>query len=587
MATRALAAPAKSDGERLTELLDQLMQEALTNSPQLMTFTGMDTGANAGAKRRLDDRSAAGLALTRELFEKMKRHLAEFEPDKLRGMDLVNHRSAEYLTQTTLQSFTFGYGDPGAGGAVPYIVSQLSGNYRNIPSFLGSQHSVGNTADAEAYLERLAAFGVTLDQETVRLKEDFGRGVVPPDFILRSTLTQLDGMYVPAPSRSELVANLLTRTASKHIAGDWEARATKLVADSVYPAMRRQADALRAALPKATADAGVWHLPRGDEYYRFAVRSFTTSDMSGEEIHALGLELVRKLTGEAQAIVEARGLKEGTVAQRVATLRKEQSQLYPNDDSGRAQILADMRKMVDAIAARLPAYFGALPRAPVEILRVPESIQSGSPGGYYTPPTVGGARPGMFYINLRDVHEWPKFDVPTLVYHEVSPGHHLQNALATEATGIPLMRKLPLFSGYSEGWALYSEQLADEMGMYQGDPLGRLGYLMSLLFRATRLVVDSGLHHKRWTREQAIRYMVDTLGDKESSVTREVERYCVQPGQASSYMLGHQVWTRSRAAARARLGTRFDLKRFHDAGLTSGTMPLTVLEQLFADWTVS
>jgi uncharacterized protein (DUF885 family) len=356
------------------------------------------------------------------------------------------------------------------------------------------------------------------------------------------------------------------------------------VADQVYPAMRRQQAILHEALSSATSDAGCWRLPDGERYYRFAIRSFTTTDMSGPEIHSLGLDLVARLSSQADAILKAQGLSKGSVAERLAAVRRDPAQLYANDDTGRARLLDDANAMADAIRRRLPEYFGSLPQAPVEIRRIPAAIEAGAPGGFYEPPTVDGSRPGVFYINLRDMAEMARFDLPTLVYHEVVPGHHLQNALNLEAKGVPLMRRMPLFSGFSEGWALYAEQLADEMGVYADDPLGRLGYVASLLFRAARLVLDSGLHHQRWSREKAVRYMIDTLGEAEATAITEVERYCVQPGQASSYMLGHQVWTKAREDAKSRLGSRFDLRAFHDAGLLAGSMPLAVMEAHLANW---
>ena len=573
-----------ADGPRLTALMDKAMQDALSASPQLMTLTGLDTGANAPAKRRLDDRSAAGPAKMKALFAQMAVDLRQFDPASLHGGDLLNYRTAAYLADVTLQGYDFPYGDPGVGGAVPYIVSQLSGNYRSIPGFLGTQHTISSADDAEAYLDRLAAFGPSLDQESERVRADFARGAAPPDFILRTTSGQIAAMLSPTPDRSELVTNLTRRTTEKGLGGDWQARASKIVEAAVYPALRRQLDLQQQALPTASHDAGCWRLPQGEAYYRFAVRSFTTTDMSGDDIHRLGLERVAELTARADKILKAQGLSQGSVGQRISALRRRPDQLYPNTEAGRAQLLADMNGMAEAMRKRLPQYFGALPQAPVEIARVPTTIEAGAPGGSYQPGSVDGSRPGIFYINLRDTAEQPRLDLPTLVHHEVLPGHHLQIALAMEAKGLPLMRRMPLFSGYSEGWALYAEQLSDEMGAFETDPLGRLGYLASLLFRAARLVVDSGLHHKRWSREQAIGYMVDTLGDKETSVAREVERYCVQPGQASSYMLGHQVWVEARESARARMGAAFDIRAFHDAGLLYGAVPLSVLSAHLDGW---
>ncbi|NEX92365.1 DUF885 family protein [Caulobacter sp. 17J65-9] len=586
-ASAACALPAASAFARtdaLTQMLDDTVVRALNDSPQLMTLTGLDTGANAAARGRLDDRSPVGLERSRALFADLAKGLARYDPKTLTGADWVNHQSAAYLADTTLQSFSFPFGDPNVGVASPYIVSQLSGAYRSVPSFLATQHPIGSAADAEAYLSRLSAFAVLLDQETARVKADFAKGAVPPDFVLKTTLSQFAAMTGGPAAQSELVTALTRRTSAKQIPGDWEKRAAAIVEKEVHPALKRQADLLSSALPRSTSDAGVWRLPDGEAYYRFAVRTATTTDLSGEEIHRLGLELVADLTAKADAILRARGLTQGTVAQRIAALRRDPAQLYSNDDAGRAALIADLQRMTGAMQARLPKWFGQLPKASVDVARMPASIEAGASGATYQPPSLDGSRPGLFSINLRNLSEWPRFDLPTLVYHEAIPGHHLQNALMIEAAGLPMLRRMPLFSGYSEGWALYAEQLADEMGVYADDPLGRLGYHASMLFRAARLVVDSGIHHKRWSRAQAVAYMSETLGDAETSTAREVERYCVQPGQASSYMLGWRVWTEARTRAQARLGSRFDIRTFHDKGLLAGSMPLDVLARVIDDW---
>jgi uncharacterized protein (DUF885 family) len=282
--------------------------------------------------------------------------------------------------------------------------------------------------------------------------------------------------------------------------------------------------------------------------------------------------------------MRAQGLTQGTVGQRQSGMSKEARFNYPNTDAGKAQLLADLNKQIEAVNRVLPNYFGRLPKANVEVRRVPVDIEAGAPGGYYQSPTLDGSRPGAYYINLRDTAEWPRWSLPTLTYHEANPGHHWQITLALEAEGIPMIRKVTGFSAFSEGWALYAEQLADEIGMYDNDPWGRIGYLQSFLFRAVRLVVDTGLHHKRWSREQAIRYMTEHLGEPESSHVTEVERYCVWPGQACSYKVGQTEWVRLREDARGRLGARFDIKGFHDTALASGNMPLKVLENVVADW---
>lgn len=289
-----------------------------------------------------------------------------------------------------------------------------------------------------------------------------------------------------------------------------------------------------------------------------------------------GLKLVDDLTARCDEKMRAQGLTKGTVGEQFRALYDEPKYRYANTDDGKAKLLADLNLKVQAVQARLPQYFGVLPKAKVEIRRIPAYTEAGAPGGYYQPGSLDGSRPGAYYINLRDTAEVPSWTLSTLTYHEAIPGHHLQLSIAIEAP-LPLIRKFSFFSAYIEGWALYSEQLAQEMGMYQSDPLGEIGYLHDALFRAVRLVVDSGLHAKRWSREKAIAYYVATLGDKDASATTEVERYCVEPGQACGYMLGKLTWLRERARAKTALGDKFDIRHFHDAGLTNGAVPLDVL----------
>lgn len=574
------AAPANE----LTQLLDGILQRALLELPQLLTSVGLDTGDHAGARSRLNDRSPQARSRMRGLFEEMKSGLGRFDPATLQGMDWINHQAALYLADTALAAHGFRFGDPDVGPSIPYVVSQLSGAYRSVPGFLASQHPLADRADAQAYLARLSAFAAVLDQETDWVRSDHAKGAVPPDFVLRTTLRQFDAMLAPAPEASELVTALKRRTAAAGIEGDWEARATRIVGAEVYPALRRQAAVLRSALDKAPAAAGVWRLPEGERYYRHAVRAATSTELSGEEIHRLGLDLVKRFSALAESILRQQGLTRGSVAQRLAALRRSRDQLYANDDGGRRALLADLERRMEDLQSRLPDFFGRLPRTAVRVQRMPVAIEAGAPGATYQPGSLDGKRPGLFEINLRNLAEWPRFDLPTLVYHEALPGHHLQNTLRNEAEGLPMLRRMPLFAGYQEGWALYAEQLADEMGVYRDDPLGRLGYAASMLFRAARLVVDSGLHHKRWTREQAVAYMSRTLGDAPSAVVREVERYCVQPAQASSYMLGWRAWTQARDQARSAMGGRFDIRAFHDTGLLSGDMPLDLLGRVVERW---
>ena len=586
-ALSAFAAPAQSaGGARVTALLDRMMQEFLASSPEFMTTLGLDSGPAAAVRSKLDDRSQAFTDQMFAAFRGYGQELATVDRAALSGMDAVNYDTTKFVVDGAAQADAFDYGIQSAvGGANPYVVSQLTGAYSSVPQFLDTQHQVRTVADAETYLDRLAAFAEVLDVETERTRADYAKGATPPDFVLRRTGEQFAATLGIAPGQSGLTTSLARRAAEADLPGDWAARAEAIVRDAVYPAMQRQADVVAAALPGASSDAGCWRLPDGEAYYRYGVLSYTTTDMSGDEIHRVGQEQVAELTARADEILKAQGLTQGSVGERIASVGRRPDQLYPNTDAGKAQLIADLNGQMARMQQRLPEVFGRLPRASVEIRRVPVEIEAGAPGGSYQLPALDGSRPGAYYINLRDTAETPRFTLPTLTYHEASPGHHFQIAVALEAEGIPLLRKMPLFSGYTEGWALYAEQLADEMGVYADDPWGQLGYLQSFMFRAARLVTDSGLHHKRWSREQAVRYMVETLGDAETTLTTEVERYCVWPGQACSYKLGHTVWERTRDRARAALGDRFDIRGFHDTALAAGAIPLQTLESLMADWT--
>ena len=416
------------------------------------------------------------------------------------------------------------------------------------------------------------------------MRHDVGLGVVPPDFILRKTLIQLKALRDQPATQSNLVQSLVRRTREKGIAGNWEASATAAYQTRIQPAIDRQMELLSGLLPKSSPQAGVERLPGGGQaFYELSLKSWTTSDMAPADIHRLGLQLVAEQSAQIDTILKAQGYSQGTVGQRLRALYDDPKYRYPNTDAGKDQLIAHLNQLVQKMQARLPQYFGVLPKARLEIHRVPKATEAGAPGGYYESGALDGSRPGVYYINLRDTAETPSWTLPTLTYHEGIPGHHLQGSLAIEA-GLPLIRKIQFFSGYGEGWALYCEQLAVEMGAYDDDPLGHVGQLHDSVFRAVRLVVDTGLHSQGWSREQAIRYYTGAIGDPEASATTEVERYCVWPGQACSYMLGKIVWLRQRARAKQALGPRFDIRKFHDAGLLSGAMPLSVLDTRIGEY---
>ncbi|MFC5372325.1 DUF885 domain-containing protein [Brevundimonas faecalis] len=583
LAQTAGAPAAGAASAQFLALLDKIAQEMILSDPETLTMLGMDRGPMAQARFKLSDRSQAKVDADKVKFTDAMKAVKAIDRKALGTDEQVYYDTLEFFGDTVMDGYRFPYG--GGFSPSPYVVSQLGGAYQQIPDFLDSQHRLDTPDDAEAYLSRLSDFAKGLDDERARMLAEFAAGAVPPDFVIDRTLTQMGAITGTPAVDSVMTRSLARRTAANNIPGEWAAKAQAILTNEVYPAIQRQADALKAVRPNATHDGGVWRLPDGEAYYRFGLKYYTTSSMTPDEVHQMGLEQVAEISARTDALLKAQGMTQGSVGARVAALGKDPRFLYPNTDAAKEELIKELNAQMVAIQARMPEYFGRLPKSPCDIKRVPVAIEAGAPGGYYQSPALDGSRPGAYYINLRDTAEWPKWTLPTLTYHEAVPGHHFQIALQQEKPDTPLLMKVMGFSAYSEGWGLYAEQLADEIGAYENDPFGQIGYLQSLMFRAARLVVDSGLHHKRWSREQGIRYMVDTLGDQESSIATEVERYCVWPGQASSYKVGHTTWVRLREDAKRRLGARFDIKGFHDTGLNLGGVPLTVLERAMNAWT--
>jgi uncharacterized protein (DUF885 family) len=383
-------------------------------------------------------------------------------------------------------------------------------------------------------------------------------------------------LHAPA-DKSTLVSSLADRAKAKGIAGDWQAQATAVYLQKVLPALERQMALLESMKPKAVHDAGVWRLPDGEAYYALALQTRTTTTMSPAEVHEMGLDQTRELSARADVLFKKIGMTQGTVGERYAALYKVEKYIYPNNDAGKAKEIADLNKLVQAMQKRLPEYFGALPKTPLEIRRIPASTEAGA-STHYTNGSLDGTRPGIYWLNLRDTGEAPYWDMPTTTFHEGIPGHHLQLTLQQQAD-LPMIRKAGGFGAYIEGWALYSEQLAQEMGVYADDPAGELGYIHDALLRSGRLVTDTGIHALRWSREKAVETLSGIEGDPPAYAGQEIERYSVNPGQACSYMVGKLTILRLRDKAKAALGPRFDIRQFHDAVLLAGSMPLTVLEQ--------
>jgi uncharacterized protein (DUF885 family) len=560
----------------LRAMLDRFFYARLQDSPEQATSLGLDTGARAALKSKLGDTSRAGQA---RQFARARQELAALKTiprDTLSEAGKLDYNVVAYGLERVIAGERYSYG-ASAGRYAPYVLTQLTGAYRDVPDFLANQHRVANAADADAYVARVEAFAGAIDAETERQREDAGKGVFAPDYILDTTLKQLAAVRDNAPDATGPVTDLAAKLKSAGLPPERVTVVAKLMGERVFPALDRQRALVTELRGRAGHDAGVWRLPDGDAYYAAAASAATTVEMTGDEIHKLGLAQVAEIGARIDGILRSQGLTQGSVGERLVALNKRPDQLYPNTDPGREQLLQQLRGQIAAMTKRLPEQFAVLPRAPVEVRRVPEAIQAGAPGGYYQSASLDGTRPAIYFINLRDTFDRPKFGLATLSYHEAVPGHHLQVMSALESEDIPLIRRRGFYSGYSEGWALYAEQLADEMGLYEGDPLGQVGYLQSLLFRATRLVVDSGMHAKRWSREKATDYLIATTGIARGRSQGEIDRYTVWPGQACSYKIGHTIWVRLRNEARRKAGAAWDPKAFHRV-LTLGAMPLTVLE---------
>jgi len=573
------------EAARARAIYDDVFNAVLVATPQLATTLGLDVGAYASARSKLDDRSRAGRLQMLGPLASAWPQLQTVEADRLAGRDQSDFAAVTWLASISREIAAVPFGGVDAFGfPVPYVLSQITGAYQSVPDFLASQHPLESDSDAEAYLSRLQAFAQVLQDESDRVRDDLARGIVPPDFVTAKTLAQLELLRAQRGEQAGLVATLVKGTRAKNIAGDWGRRAAQVVDGPVARALDQQIALVREQRSRATHEAGMRGRPGGEGYYELCLRYQTSTRLTPDQAHELGLAQVAEISAAADEVLKSQGAAQGSVGARLVALGREPRWLYPNTDEGRARLIADLNLQVEAIRKRLPELFVVLPRTPVEVRRVPPEIELGAPRGYAQSGSLDGTRPGAYYINLADTTVWPKWALPTLTYHESLPGHHLQGTLALESEGTPLLlRTLPM-NAYAEGWALYAEQLADEIGMYRDFPIGRLGLLQSFLYRAVRIVVDTGMHWKGWSREQAIDYMGDKVGLAPGAVENEIDRYCVWPGQACGYKIGHLEIVRLRQSAQQRLGERFDLRSFHDVILRGGAMPLEVLEQVVDEW---
>jgi uncharacterized protein (DUF885 family) len=566
----------------LARQLQRIADQLLAEYPQNATILGIAKNKLAPLAHEWQDQTPAGFAKRKENISSRLGALRKMDLRDLSNPDKLNGSVALQAHELAEAGYAFEYGDPlvldpnNGFRNTPYVVNQLGSSYSDLPDFLESRHTIASAEDALAFADRVDAYARNIDGETERLKHDRRIGVIAPDFNLDKTIAIIGGGASEKPDQSAVLATFKEKMGEAKLSDDTlTERVRQAMATKVIPALQRQVEELKAHRAAATSDAGVWHIKDGEAYYRWALKAGTTTNRTPDDIHKLGLDQVKEIQSRMDAIMRKQGLTGGTVGQRMAALGKDPKQLYPNTAAGREQLLAYLNGRIEDIRMRLPRAFATMVPGNLIIKRVPPSIEAGAPGGYAAAGSIDGKVPGQYYINLRDTSEWPKFSLPTLCYHEGIPGHIWQGDYANR---MPLIRSMLAFNAYSEGWALYAEQLADELGVYADDPLGQLGYLQSMGFRACRLVVDTGLHAMKWTRDQAIDWFVTTNGDPRSSVEKEVDRYCAMPGQACGYKVGQLEIVRLRDKAKAALGSKFDLRRFDDAVVLGGSVPMTLLE---------
>ena len=566
--------------------INKVTLQLAIDSPELLTYLGaidntpldFHSGKLADYTKEEEERSIAKLRNARE-------GLDDYGPDGLSGQELLTWKIAAWFFDDQLRQAELRYSG--------YRVNQISGVTVNMPQFLTDTHVIKNKRSVRRYLSRLAEFGRVLRETHERVTDDRANGVIPPDFVIEKALVGMNKFIEGGAADNPLVTTLGPKLEAldgldETTAGQLVDEAAQLVATEVIPGYRAMISLFESMLPEATHDAGIWRLPDGDAIYATKLQSNTTTQYSPDEIHATGLAEVDRIEGEMLDILDSQGIAGESFAERVRIVMEDPAHQFPNTDAGRADMIAyleDFDRRVMAIAAD---YFITIPPQPLEIVRVPEYSQDSSPGGYYNGPALDGSRPGRFYINQKQTADNPRWTLPTLMIHEGSPGHHFQISTSQLIEGVPLLRRLSPFSAFSEGWALYSERIAKtDMGLYDNDPLGDLGRLQAEMFRAVRLVVDTGMHAKRWSREQAIEYMITKTGMTTEEVTREIERYVVWPGQATAYKTGQLALLAMREEAELKLGERFDLREFHEAVLMNGAMPLDILKDNLSSWAAS
>ncbi|MRX28607.1 DUF885 family protein [Kangiella sp. HZ709] len=549
----------------------------IEDSPE--TLSSLRVLEQFGIKGHQDDLDDASIEAGNKGFEKTKKNLEilkSYEDSDLTDGQKLSKELMVYLLQQGVDGEKFRYHN--------YPVNQLFGAQSNFPSFMDAQHQVNSLRDAEDYVTRLSKVDTKFEQILEGIKLRTSMGVVPPKFVIKRVLDEMNA-FVEQPIEENILYASLAKKLEKADIENAEkdevlAKAKAVIKDDVHRAYNGFISYFSSLDDNATTDDGIWKLPDGGEAYKYALKQFTTTDYSADYIHNTGVSEVQRIQAEILDILSNEGFDVSVgFTSAMKTLSDDPRFYYPDTDEGRQQILDDYQVMIDEISGGLDSAFRVKPKAPVEVKRIPLFKEKTSPGAYYQGPSLDGSRPGIFYANLYDIKATPKYGMRTLAYHEAVPGHHFQIAITQELEDMPIFRNFSLFTAYSEGWALYTERLAWELG-FQSNPYDNIGRLQAELFRAVRLVVDTGIHAKRWTREEAIDYMQENTGMAESDVISEIERYIVMPGQATAYKVGMMKILELREKAKAALGNKFDLRDFHDQVLKNGAVPLSVLEKL-------
>lgn len=560
-----------------TALLEKTAETIFDDYPEAAAGLGLDKGKRAALKRRLSNRGPAGKADAAHRARTVLAKLNKIDTATLSPAVRTNVEVVRTAYQRATEGYALPYGDVATLTSgwrnSPYAVAQNVGAYLDIPQLLNVDHRIDTPADADAYLARMIAYAGQIDGEAERVRAAGAMGVRLPDFALAQSLKQLEIARSGPVEQWGIVTSLAERTAK--MPGDFAARAARIATDQIAPALARQIAALEGQKAATTSDAGMWKLPQGDAYYAWALQAATTTTMTPDDVHAMGRDELARLHARMDVILKAEGYTQGSVGARMTALSKDPRYLFAEGDPGRAEIMAYLRDKLKDIRARMPQAFETLVPGFVEVTRMSPAAEPGAPGAYGGAGSIDGKEPGRFWINLGSTSRWTRYSLPDLAYHEAIPGHAWQGEYTFKQ---PLIRTLMSFNAYSEGWGLYAEQLADELGVYDDFPAGRLGYLQSLAFRACRMVVDTGIHAKRWTRDEGIAFFVTENGSNPLEVRSEVERYCTWPGQACGYKLGHSRINQLRDKAKAALGERYDFRKFNDAVVLGGNVPMTVLD---------